>query len=69
MSAYVKHGDQVVLIFSKAEANALLDVVVAGDDSLSEIPANGATIDARRRAVRAVETACEKSSRTGAAIQ
>lgn len=70
MAAYVKHGDQIVLALSKGEAAALLDVVLAGEEELARRPApNNSVSAARNRAVRALETACEASSRSGAAIQ
>jgi hypothetical protein len=69
MAAYVKQAEQIVLIFSKAEANALLDLALVGADRMGQNPVNGSTADARIRSVKALEVACTPSSRSGAAIQ
>lgn len=68
MSAYVKQSDQVALIFSKAEASALNDLVQSALARRREGPANPTTAAAEERAVRAVETACQTGSRMGAAF-
>lgn len=68
MAAYVKQADQVVLILSKAEANALRDMAEFADAHCPPRP-NNSTAEARSRAYRAICTACEPGSRSGAAIQ
>ena len=72
MAAYVKQGDNIVLLLSKAEANALCDFGAAAflreceEGATKRNPMTEAAFD---RAWRALETACEPSSRSGAAIQ
>lgn len=68
MAAYVKHGDQIVLSFTKGEASALLEVVTLGEGRAIESAKNPSVAAARYRAIRALETACEPGSRSGAAI-
>ena len=69
MAAYVKHGDQIVLSLSKGEASALLALVIVGERTAARHTANHSVVAARDRAVKALETACEPGSRSGAAIQ
>lgn len=70
MAAYVKQADQVVLIMSKAEANALSDLVrYAQTESEFGKPVNVARAAAEDRAVRALAAAVAPGSRSGAAIQ
>lgn len=69
MAAYVKHGDQVVLSLSKGEAAALLELALAAEDRAARHSVNPMVAAARNRAVRALETACQPGSRSGAAIQ
>ncbi len=69
MAAYVKQADQVALIFSKAEANALNDLVQWALARRRDTPQNNMTASAEERAVRAVETACMTGSRMGASFQ
>lgn len=70
MAAYVKHGDQIVLALSLGEAQALRDAALTGEseyrDNQKLNPQTAAALD---RATRAISTACERSSRSGAAIQ
>lgn len=68
MSAYVKQGDQIVLLLSKAEAKALLSLAAYAVDEEAVETRNHAVIEAQRRAFKALEIACEPSSRSGAAI-
>ena len=67
MAAYVKSGNQRVLALTEAEAQALLMVVHIGLDNQRQRP-QAATAEAQNRAIRALETSCESSSRTGAAF-
>jgi len=73
MAAYVKQADQVVLILSKAEATALNDRLMRTQEeaeiSFGLEPSNNSTAAALDRARRALDTACNPSSRSGAAIQ
>lgn len=69
MAAYVKQADQVVLILSKAEANALLSLAAYAVDEEAVETRNHSVIEAQRRAFKALEIACEPGSRSGAAIQ
>lgn len=69
MAAYVKHGDQIVLSLSKGEAAALLELALNGEDRAATNSCNPSVSSARNRAVRALETACQPGSRSGAAIQ
>jgi len=68
MSAYVKQGDQVVLLLSRAEANALLSLAAYAVDREEVETKNHSVIEAQRRAFRALEIACDAGSRSGAAI-
>lgn len=68
MAAYVKQADQVVLIFSHAEAVALRDLALYAEQATAQEPVNNATKAARDRATRAISIACERASRSGAAI-
>jgi hypothetical protein len=69
MSAYVKNGDTIALLLSIAEATALRDLAnrkMSGWQNLGT--GNNQTLAAQDRAVRALETACERGSRSGARI-
>ena len=68
MSAYVKNGDQLIICLSKAEANALLGVVQQGLALREQSPRNGMTVEAERKAIRALETVCQPGSRMGASF-
>ncbi len=69
MAAYVKQADQVALILSKAEASALLELALNGEDKAATEAVNNSTASARNRAVRALEVACNPGSRVGAAYE
>ena len=69
MAAYVKQGEQIVLLLSKAEATALLSLAAWAVDSEAVETKNHSVIEAQRRAFKALEIACEPSSRSGAAIK
>jgi len=68
MAAYVKQSDQVVLILSKAEANALLSLAAYAVDEEAVETKNHSVVEAQRRAFQALEVACQPGSRMGAAI-
>ena len=68
MSAYVKQADQVVLLLSKAEAQALLTLATYALDRGAVLSKNISVVEAQDRAFRALSVACERSSRSGAAI-
>lgn len=68
MAAYVKQGDNIVLMFSKAEATALRDLANYADDATAGEPRNGSTAAAQSRAVRAINVATSNTARSGAAI-
>lgn len=69
MAAYVKQGDQIVLLLSRAEAQALRDLALYAEHALADDVINKQTKLAADRASRALSIACEPSSRSGAAIQ
>lgn len=69
MAIYAKQADQIVLVMSKAEANALLALATYAVDLEKVETKNHSVIEAQRRAFTALETACNPSSRSGAAIQ
>ena len=68
MAAYVKQGDQIVLILSKAEGVALRDLATYAEAAIAEESTNPSTNAARDRAVRAICVACEPGSRSGATV-
>ena len=67
MSVYAKQGDNVVLLLSRAEANALLAHVYDDAESREKLK-NGRTQEALQRAMKALTCACEPASRSGAAF-
>lgn len=69
MAAYVKQSDQVVLILSLAEANALFDMAETGKIADDHKVFNGSTQEVRNRAFRAISTATTPGSRSGARIE
>ena len=69
MAAYVKQADQVVLIMSKAEAIALLNLAAYAVDKGVKLSTNNSVVEAQDRAFRALDVACNPGSRSGAAIQ
>lgn len=69
MAAYLKQADQVVLILSKAEANALFHLAEIGQIKDGQRAVNGATREVRDRAFRAISTATTPGSRSGARIE
>ena len=69
MAAYVKQADHVVLILSKAEAKALLDLATWAFDRGAVLSKNNSVVEAQDRAFKALDVACNPGSRSGAAIQ
>jgi len=69
MAAYVKQADQVVLIMSKEEATALLNLASYAIDKGVKLSTNNSVLEAQDRAFRALDVACNQGSRSGAAIQ
>ena len=68
MAAYAKQGENIVLLLSLGEAMALRDAAQYADESGYFKNQNNSQAKARARATRALEVACERSSRSGARI-
>ncbi len=68
MATYAKSGDVICLVFSKAEANALMELAEMGDTRIPKVSMNGSKRAAMDRALRTITTACTPGSRSGAAI-
>ena len=69
MAAYVKQGDSIVLMLSVGEAMALRDAAIHADESGYFKNQNNSPAQARKRATKALEVACERGSRSGARIE
>ena len=68
MAIYAKQSDTIVLVYTRAEAAALLELAYVGADRMRDHTVNGATKDARERAIKALELGCTPSARSGAAV-
>ena len=67
MAAYLRQGDQVALMFYKAEAEALRDLALYADQD-DEKPKNASTAAAAERALEAISRACNHSAMSAGKI-
>lgn len=69
MAVYAKQQDQIVLLLSTAEAQALDVMVAFASEEQDRAGMNGSTLSARDRIERLVQAATSNTSRSGARIE